>query len=72
MDANLYNSFLVRLHINSFWQPSKCISLRYYTVVQFDMPSSFNFSCIILYLRLMFWLTCSISVILFKTYMRLC
>ena len=50
MDADLYNSFLLRLRIKSFYQPSVCISLLYYILVQFGMSSYFNFTCIILYL----------------------
>ena len=39
MDADLYNSFLLRLRIKSSYQPSVCISLWYYILVQFGMSS---------------------------------
>ena len=39
MDADLYNSVLLRLLIKSFYQLSVCISLRYYILVQFGMSS---------------------------------
>ena len=44
------------------------ITLCYYTIVQFGMPSQFNFTCIILFLIILFLLTCSICVILLNTY----
>ena len=39
MDADYYNSFLLRLRIKSFQQISVCISLWYYTPVQFGISS---------------------------------
>ena len=39
MYADLYNSFLLHLRIKSFQQPSVCISLWYYILVKFGMPS---------------------------------
>ena len=53
---------------------SDCISLCYYALVQFSNLVYlfwFSFTCIILYLILLFLLTCSICVILFNTYVRL-
>ena len=35
MDADLYNSFLLRLRIKSFQQPSVSISFWYHNLVQF-------------------------------------
>ena len=39
MDADLYNNFLLRLRIKRSEQPSVCISLSCYILVQFAMSS---------------------------------